>query len=477
MVFNTWLYFFFFMIVLALYVNMRRPAQNTMLLCASCFFYGWWDWRFLFLVSFSTVIDYVMALKMEETTEPNRRKRFLLISVASNLSILGFFKYFNFFIDSFNALLAGFGLDAHFWRTDIILPVGISFYTFHALSYSIDVYRRDVRATRSFKDFALFVMFFPQLVAGPIGRATYQLPQYLGERVIKLEGVREGLWLILWGLFKKVCVADNLAPLVDQNFARSSELNAPVAYLTVVAFAYQIYCDFSGYTDIARGSAKLMGFELLHNFRRPYAAINPQEFWRRWHISLSSWLRDYLYIPLGGSRFGKWLTYRNLMITMVLGGLWHGAAWNFVWWGIYHGILLVGFQLWSQWPDRWQAPRGLAIVAMFHLTLFGWLLFRCTRRELVDGIWIDQSFEQILEFLTAPARGFLWSADATAIVTALALFVVPLAAIEWLIDPKREDRGLYDKPTWVVASVQAVVAFFVVRYGVQNASAFIYFQF
>ena len=165
------------------------------------------------------------------------------------------------------------------------------------------------------------------------------------------------------------------------------------------------------------------------------------------------------------------------MITMVLGGLWHGAAWNFVWWGIYHGILLVGFQLWSQWPDRWQAPRGLAIVAMFHLTLFGWLLFRCTRRELVDGIWIDQSFEQILEFLTAPARGFLWSADATAIVTALALFVVPLAAIEGLIDPKREDRGLYDKPTWVVASVQAVVAFFVVRYGVQNASAFIYFQF
>jgi len=477
MVFNTWLFFFFFTIVLALYVNMHRSAQNTMLLCASCLFYGWWDYRFLFLVGFSTVVDYWMALKMEGTAEPNRRKQFLLISVVSNLAILGFFKYFNFFTDSLNTLFANLGFDAHSWRLDIILPVGISFYTFHALSYTNDVYHGSLRATRSFKDFALFVMFFPQLVAGPIGRATHQLPQYLNERVIKLEGVREGLWLILWGLFKKVCVADNLARLVDQNFSRSSELNAPVAYLTVVAFAYQIYCDFSGYTDIARGSAKLMGFDILQNFRRPYAAINPQDFWRRWHISLSSWLRDYLYIPLGGSRLGKWLTYRNLMITMVLGGLWHGAAWNFAWWGIYHGLLLVGFQLWSQWPNRWHAPRSIAIVVMFHLTLLGWLLFRCTRRELVDGVWVDRSFQQILEFLAAPIRGFSWSGDATEIATVLALFIVPLVAIEWFIDPKREDRGLYDRPIWVLVLVQAIVAFFIVRYGVQNASAFIYFQF
>jgi alginate O-acetyltransferase complex protein AlgI len=477
MVFNTWLYFFFLAIVLALYVNMRRSAQNWMLLCASCFFYGWWDWRFLFLVGFSTVVDYWMALKMEDSTEPGRRKQFLIISIVSNLAILGFFKYFNFFIGSFNSLLTSLGLDAHFWRLDIILPVGISFYTFHALSYTFDVYRGKLRAARSFKDFALFVMFFPQLVAGPIGRASHQLPQYLRERIITLEGVREGLWLIFWGMFKKVCVADNLAHLVDQNFARSSELNAPVAYLTVVAFAFQIYCDFSGYTDIARGSAKLMGFDILHNFRRPYAAVNPQDFWRRWHISLSSWLRDYLYIPLGGSRFGKWFTYRNLLITMVLGGLWHGAAWNFVWWGIYHGLLLIGFHQWSQWSNRWQPPKTLAIVAMFHLTLLGWLLFRCTRRELVDGIWVDQSFQQILEFLAAPARGFSWTGDATDLVSALALFVLPLLAIERLIDPKQEDRGIYHRPTWVVGLVQAVVAFFIVRYGVQNASAFIYFQF
>jgi alginate O-acetyltransferase complex protein AlgI len=268
-----------------------------------------------------------------------------------------------------------------------------------------------------------------------------------------------------------------LAHIVDRNFARSGELNAPVAYLTVVAFAYQIYCDFSGYTDIARGSAKIMGFDILHNFRRPYAAVNPQDFWRRWHISLSSWLRDYLYIPLGGSRFGKWLTYRNLIITMILGGLWHGAAWNFVWWGIYHGFLLVGYQLWLQWPDRWKVPKIVAIVAMFHLTLFGWLLFRCTRRELVDSIWVDQSFQQILEFLTAPVRGFSWSGDATAIASTLVLFVGTLLAIEWFIDPKREDRGLYGRPAWMLVLAHAVVVFFVVRYGVQNSSAFIYFQF
>jgi len=477
MVFNTWLYFFFLAIVLALYVNLHRSAQNTMLLCASCFFYGWWDWRFLFLVGFTTTIDYWAGLKMEDASEPAKRKRFLLVSLISNLAMLGFFKYFNFFTDSFNALLTSLGLNARYWRMDIILPVAISFYTFHALSYTIDVYRGNLRAARSFKDFALFVMFFPQLVAGPIGRATHQLPQYFGKRQITLEGVREGMWLILWGLFKKVCVADNLARLVDQNFSRSGELNGPVAYLTVVAFAYQIYCDFSGYTDIARGTAKLMGFDILENFRRPYAAINPQDFWRRWHISLSRWLRDYLYISLGGNRFGRLFTYRNMMITMILGGLWHGAAWNFVWWGVYHGLLLVGYQLWLQWPNRWQVPRIVAIVTMFHLTLFGWLLFRCTRHELVEGVWVDQSFQQILEFLAAPARGLSWSGDATEIVAALALFVLPLLAIERLIDPKREDRGLYDRSTWVLILVLAAVAFFIVRYGVQNASAFIYFQF
>ena len=477
MVFNSWLYFVFFATVVALYIQMRRPAQNMMLLVAGCIFYGWWDWRFLFLVAFSTVIDFWAALKMEETTDERRRWRLLMLSVVSNFTILGFFKYFNFFADSLREALDGLGFNPGGMYLDIILPVGISFYTFHALSYTIDVYRRDLPATRSFRDFALFVMFFPQLVAGPIGRATHQLPQFLRDRRITLPAVKEGAWLILWGLFKKVCVADNLALLADQNFGRSAELNAPAAYLTVVVFAFQIYCDFSAYTDIARGSAKILGIELLKNFRRPYIATDPQDFWRRWHISLSSWLRDYLYVPLGGSRFGRWLTYRNLMITMVLGGLWHGAAWNFVWWGVFHGALLVGFHAWSQWCDRPRMPRPVAIAVMFQFTLFGWLLFRCTRRVLQNGVWVDQSFPHIIEFLTAPARGFAWGPDAMALTMALALFVLPLLAIEWFMDPDREDRGFLDRPAWAPTLVHAAIAFFVVRYGMQNANTFIYFQF
>jgi alginate O-acetyltransferase complex protein AlgI len=477
MTFNSWLYFFFFAVVLALYVRMRRSGQNVLLLLASCLFYGWWDWRFLFLVALSITIVYWAAFKMGDTTDRIARRRLLLVCVLSNLIILGFFKYFNFFAGGLASLLASVGIDAGNWRLDIVLPIGISFYTFHALSYAIDVYRGDLAPTRSFIGFALFVMFFPQLVAGPIGRASYQLPQFLRDRQMTPAGVAEGLWLILWGLFKKVCVADTLSVLVDQNFGRSAELNAPLAYLTVVAFAYQIYCDFSGYTDIARGSAKIMGFDILHNFRRPYAASDPPDFWRRWHISLSNWLRDYLFVPLGSNRFGTWLTFRNLMITMVLAGLWHGAAWNYVWWGVFQGLLLVGFYAWSLWRDRPQLPRVLSIALMFNATLFGWVLFRSTRRVLVDGAWVDQSFQQIMEFLTAPARGFAWTPEAATLLGTMALFIVPLILIEHFMDPTQEDRGFLNRPAWVPVLVHAVIAFFIVRYGVQEANAFIYFQF
>jgi D-alanyl-lipoteichoic acid acyltransferase DltB (MBOAT superfamily) len=284
-------------------------------------------------------------------------------------------------------------------------------------------------------------------------------------------------------MFKKVCVADNLARLVDQNFARSAEIDGIVAYLTVVVFAFQIYCDFSGYTDIARGCAKMMGFDILPNFRRPYTATDPQDFWRRWHISLSNWLRDYLYIPLGGSRRGGWFTYRNLLITMVLGGLWHGASWNFVWWGVYHGLLLTAYHAWSAYRQRtghgFTLPRPIAVILMFQFTLFGWLLFRCTRSAFVNGVRVDESFQQITEFLGAAARGMAWSPEATALVQALALFVGPLLAFEWCLDenPRIEDRGFLDRPSWVPVVVHAILAFFIVRYGVENADAFIYFQF
>ncbi len=485
MVFNSWLFFVFFTVVFTAYalLHRRRAAQNWLLLAASCVFYGWWDWRFLFLVGFSTVVDYWAALRMEATDDPPARRRFLMISVVSNLALLGFFKYYNFFADSAHKALERAGIDAVNWRLDIILPVGISFYTFHALSYTIDVYRRHLRATTNFRDFSLFVMFFPQLVAGPIGRASHQLPQFLRDRHITIEGLRQGGWLILWGLFKKVVVADNLASLVDQNFARSASLTGPEAYLTVVAFTYQIYCDFSGYTDIARGSATMMGFDILPNFKRPYASTDPQDFWRRWHISLSSWLRDYLFTSLGATRGGPLFAYRNLMITMILGGLWHGASWNFVWWGVYHGMLLAGYQAWTDIRRRYgvslQMPHALAVAVMFQFTLFGMLIFRCTRGRFEGGVWVDESYQQIVEFLTAASRGLAWTPEAMTLLLALLLFVVPLLGIEALLDPepRREDRGFLDRPVWMAVAVHACLVFFIVRYGVDTANAFIYFQF
>jgi alginate O-acetyltransferase complex protein AlgI len=477
MVFNSWIFVGFFLLVCLLYFQFRHRAQNVLLLVASYVFYAWWDWRFLSLLLFSTVVDWWLALKIEDSDEPGARKRMLLVSLISNFSVLGFFKYYNFFADSLARLLQGVGIEVSVPHLAVILPVGISFYTFNSLSYTIDVYLRHIQATRSLPDFALFVSFFPHLVAGPIMRATVLLPQVLRERVVTLSMVEEGLWLMLWGFFKKVVVADNLALQVDGAFARSAELNGPMAYLAVVAFAFQIYCDFSGYTDIARGCAKILGFNILHNFNRPYTATDPQDFWRRWHISLSTWLRDYLYIPLGGSHGSRGFVYRNLMITMVLGGLWHGASWNFVWWGVYHGALLVAYHAYARWSGAPAVPRWLAIAVQFQFTLFGWLLFRCTRGELKAGRWDDQSFEQILEFLGAPWRGMMPGPDALALVGILLLYVTPLLLVERLVRFDREDRGFLDRPTWQLVTAYGLLSFLIVRYGVQNATAFIYFQF
>ena len=315
--------------------------QNGILLIASYVFYGFWDWRFLALLFVSTVVDYNLALLIEKSESPGERKALLAASICVNLGILGFFKYFGFFAESFASLLNSFGFQSSTPFFNIVLPVGISFYTFQTMSYTIDVYRRKLPATRNFFDFALFVSFFPQLVAGPIERATKLLPQVLQPRKFSQSNFVEGFYLIILGLFKKVVIADNMAPIVNYIFSRDvSTLSGAEVLVGVYAFAFQIYGDFAGYTDIARGVAKWLGFDLMLNFRMPYFATSPSDFWQRWHISLSSWLRDYLYIPLGGNRQGTLLTYRNLMLTMVLGGLWHGAAWTFVAWGFFHGLIL-----------------------------------------------------------------------------------------------------------------------------------------
>lgn len=398
MLFNSLEFLVFLPIVLGVYYLLSHRGQNAFLVLASCFFYASWDWRFLFPLLFSTTTDYFCALRMERSLERGEpaaaRRTYLLISLITNLGLLAFFKYFNFFADSLHDLAAAAGLQIATPALRVILPIGISFYTFQALSYTIDVYRGKVHATRSFWDFFLAVLFFPHLVAGPIQRAANLIGQVVQPRHTTLEQVQTGIQLMLWGYFKKVVVADGLAPIVGRVFD-STGVQGGEVLVAVYAFAFQIYCDFSGYTDIARGVAKLMGFEFMLNFNLPYFATNPSDFWQRWHISLSTWLRDYLYIPLGGNRGGELRTCRNLLLTMLLGGLWHGAAWNFVAWGGYHGLLLImhrrasaalaafGRVLHPALSAAWFAVR---VVVMFHATCYGWLLFRAKSFGQIAGM-------------------------------------------------------------------------------------------
>ncbi len=401
MLFNSFAFAVFLPIVLALYWVLPFRLQNYMLLAASYFFYGYWDWRFLSLIAISTIVDYISGLKIQEHRlaagehAQKLMKRWLVLSMCTNLGILGFFKYFNFFVDSFAGALSGIGINPDPLYLNIILPVGISFYTFQTMSYTIDIYRGQMEPTRKFFDFALYVSFFPQLVAGPIERARVLLPQVLQKRSFSRDQFAEGLHLIVLGFFKKVFVADNLAPYVDQVF-----LNPNPTWFEILfggwAFAFQVYGDFSGYSDIARGCAKCMGFELMVNFNHPYVATNPRERWQRWHISLSSWLRDYLYIPLGGSRGGPARTQFNLFLTMLLGGLWHGAGWNFVLWGAWEGILLVGHRalepLVSKTKDitsfipRW-FKKAFWIFVFFNLVSYGLIIFRGQSLANIGDLW------------------------------------------------------------------------------------------
>lgn len=393
MLFNSWLFVAFLVVVLPLYYGLPFRAQNIMLLVASYVFYGAWSWKFLSLIAISTVVDYAVGLMLHRAKDRKARRWLLALSCAVNLGILGYFKYCNFFVDSLVDLLAGLGLSVHYVPLSIVLPVGISFYTFQTMSYTIDVYRRNLAPTRNFLDFALYVAFFPQLVAGPIERATALLPQVVNRRQVTWDRLVQGGWLVLLGFFKKLVIADNLAPVVDRVFGSGDQVGGLECLLAIYAFAYQIYCDFSGYSDIARGLAKWMGFDLMVNFEMPYLARNAAEFWRRWHISLSTWLRDYLYIPLGGNRLGPNKTYRNLMITMLLGGLWHGAAWNFVLWGLFHGGILCIHRPWHRRSGPTRQSGGvsgavtnvLAVIFMFHVTCVGWLLFRATSAQQVFG--------------------------------------------------------------------------------------------
>ncbi|MGF1603314.1 MAG: MBOAT family O-acyltransferase [Thermosynechococcaceae cyanobacterium] len=343
MIFTEFRFIIFFLVVALTYWKLNsNKFRKLWLLAASYTFYGAWDWRFLGLILFSTIVDYIVSLMVAKQDIPAyQRKVWLAVSLISNLGLLGFFKYFNFFADSAQVFFSFLGLPVGFNTLHIILPVGISFYTFQTMSYTIDVYLRKLEPVRSPLDLALYVSFFPQLVAGPIVRASDFLPQLKQSRVVANVNIKACLALFLVGFFKKACISDNLAPFIDAYFSAPETYTAASAWIGVVSYAVQIYCDFSGYSDMAIASAGLLGYEFCLNFNFPYFSRNIAEFWRNWHISLSTWLRDYLYIPLGGNRVPKLLIYRNLMITMLLGGLWHGAGWNFIIWGGMHGIALV----------------------------------------------------------------------------------------------------------------------------------------
>ena len=345
MLFNSLEYFLFLPTVFILYwfiFNNNIKIQNTFIVVVSYIFYGWWDWRFLSLILISTLIDYFVGLKIYSSNNINRKKNYLLISVIVNLGILGFFKYYNFFIDSWIDLVSTFGYyPKSVWSLNIILPVGISFYTFQTMSYSLDIYNRKLKPTKDFISFAAFVSFFPQLVAGPIERASNLIPQILHARVFKYEKGVQGLRLILWGMFKKIVIADSLSVQVDYCFNNYHSLDGGTLLLGLIYLSFQIYCDFSGYSDIAIGTAKLFGIELMSNFKFPYFSRDIAEFWRKWHISLSTWFRDYMYIPLGGSKTGKWISIRNIFIIFIVSGFWHGANWTFIAWGLCHALMYI----------------------------------------------------------------------------------------------------------------------------------------
>lgn len=345
MLFNSLEFFVFLPIVFALYwfiTKKHLKAQNVLIVIASYVFYGMWDWRFLSLIFLSTTVDYFVGLKIYNAQTKKRKKLWLWCSVIFNVGLLGFFKYFNFFVDSWIDLFSIFGYEIKStWTLRILLPVGISFYTFQTMSYSFDIYYERLKPTKDFLGFAAFVSFFPQLVAGPIERASNLLSQILNPRTFSYDQCVQGLKLILWGMFKKVVIADSLAPIVDDIFANYPEYPASSLILGVTLFSFQVYGDFSGYSDIAIGTAKLFGIELMSNFRFPHFSRNVAEYWQRWHVSLSTWFRHYVYIPLGGSRVSKLKSVRNIIIIFLVSGFWHGANWTFIFWGAFHALAFI----------------------------------------------------------------------------------------------------------------------------------------
>jgi alginate O-acetyltransferase complex protein AlgI len=427
MQFHTWPFLVFFVIVYLGYLALR-PTRFWIhwLLVASYVFYGWWNPLYLLLIAYSTALDYYCVRLMQRSS---RRGVWLAVSLVNNLALLGFFKYAGWVTDNLNALLAGLGSSYALQAPDVLLPVGISFFTFQSMSYTIDYYRGNLEPERNFVRFAAFVSFFPQLVAGPIERASSLLPQMRTPPPITRVHFADGLSLFLAGLMKKVALADYLAGYADPIFANPAGQSASSLACATVAFAWQIYFDFSGYTDMARGVARVMGFDLMLNFNHPYLATGMRDFWSRWHMSLSTWFRDYVYIPLGGNRLGRWSTYRNLFLTMVISGLWHGAAWTYVVWGVLHGaayVLLRPLED-SAWY-RQRVPVWVKRIFMFCFVCLTWIFFRAASlsdallivQRIVTGAWTDPALPWLAVGLVATVFAYQWIVSTARRETALA---------------------------------------------------------
>lgn len=475
--FHSFEFLAFFALVLTVYWTLPLRPQNWFLLVGSYVFYGWADWRYLFLIFAVTCMDYTAARLI--VREPQRKKFWLIVALVFDFGMLAYFKYMNFFVDSFSDALIALGMLPTPWVTDILLPVGISFYVFQGAAYVIDSYRGTGKPTRNFLNYALFASYFPQLIAGPIERSPHLLSQLEKPRRYVPEEVRSGLLLLLWGFFKKLVIADNVAVICNRHFSTETT-NWPMLWAGVLAFGVQIYADFAAYSDIARGLARMMGVNLIRNFNFPYLSRSPSEFWRRWHISLSTWFRDYVYIPLGGNRISAFMEYRNLMITFLLSGLWHGASWNFVFWGGFHGLLIVGERIMQRlgWIDpKAKSPwrDGLGWLFTFIAVHVGWLLFREAR-----------SFDYLMYYLTLSPMGvpaIYWQLAASYLIVvgfySIPLWIEPWAESRW---PAWKDKLRFETQPLagrMSMEIAAGVVLFcgILLFGSNVTGDFIYFQF
>ncbi|MBD3170059.1 MAG: MBOAT family protein [candidate division Zixibacteria bacterium] len=491
MLFNSFHFIIFFPLVVALYFAVPHRYRWMLLLTASYYFYMCWKAEYIILIVFSTLIDYFAARKMGETEEKAIRKRWLMLSLAANLGLLFSFKYFNFFNASMKDLFDQFNIFYDVPAFKVLLPVGISFYTFQTLSYTIDVYRGIKKPEKHLGIFAVYVSFFPQLVAGPIERSTRLLPQFFEKKGFDYDRVTDGLRLMLWGFFKKIVIADRLAVFVNQVYNNPHDTPGVPLILATYFFAFQIYCDFSGYSDIAIGSARIMGYDLMQNFRRPYFAQSIAEFWKRWHISLSTWFRDYLYISIGGNRVVKWRWYSNLLIVFIVSGFWHGANWTFMVWGALHGSYLV-VAIWTQnIRNRISEMIGLTsapavrkwfkIFITFHLAIFAWIFFRAN--SLMDAFYIVTHLHTNLGYFISHATSIsqvksMLPVDFHPLEYVISfLSIIFLVIVHYFQEKNSVGEWLDKRPIWIRWSAYYAVLLGILVFGHFGAMEFIYFQF